>query len=88
MIRIWDAETGAAILKPLKGHTNAVQSVAYSPDRWRIISRSDDCTIRIWDVETGAALGKPLEGHTEQVGSVVYSPDRQRMICRSDNCMI
>jgi WD40 repeat protein len=32
-IRIWDAETGAAVGKPLEGHTGlGVWSVAYSPD--------------------------------------------------------
>jgi WD40 repeat protein len=63
-IRIWDAETGAAVGKPLEGHTDWVNSVAYSPDGRHIISGSYDKTIRIWDAETGAAVGKPLEGHT------------------------
>src|SRR5258707_14861727 len=31
-IRIWDAETGAAVGEPLEGHTNMVWSIAYSPD--------------------------------------------------------
>src|SRR5882757_6181065 len=31
-IRIWDAETGAAVGNPLEGHTGIVSSVAYSPD--------------------------------------------------------
>jgi WD40 repeat protein len=64
-IRIWDAETGAAVGNPLEGHTLSVSSVAYSPDGRHIISGSgsDDKTIRIWDAETGDAVGKPLEGH-------------------------
>ena len=31
-IRIWDAETGAPVSNPLKGHSLTVLSVAYSPD--------------------------------------------------------
>ena len=31
-LRLWDAETGTAIGKPLKGHTGEVWSVAFSPD--------------------------------------------------------
>jgi WD40 repeat protein len=31
-IRIWDAETGAVVSKPLEGHSKCVLSVAYSPD--------------------------------------------------------
>jgi WD40 repeat protein len=61
-IRIWDAETGAAVGEPLKGHAGLVNSVAYSPDGQYIISGSSDRTIRIWDAETGAAVGEPLQG--------------------------
>ena len=82
-IRIWDAETGAAVGKPLEGHTSRVDSVAYSPDGRHIISGSWDRTIRIWDAETGAAVGKPLEGHTGGVNSVAYSPDGRHIISGS-----
>jgi WD40 repeat protein len=73
-IRIWDAETGAAVGEPLEGHNGAVRSVACSPDGRRIISGSSDNTIRIWDAETGAAVGEPLEGHNGWVWSVACSP--------------
>ncbi|KAG8778858.1 hypothetical protein FRC15_010507, partial [Serendipita sp. 397] len=82
-IRIWDAETGAAVGEPLEGHTDSIFSVAYSPDGRRIISGSDDRTIRIWDAETGAAVGEPLEGHTSWINSVAYSPDGHRIISGS-----
>ena len=59
-IRLWDAETGAAVGTPLEGHTDRVNSVAYSPDGRHIISGSSDNTIRIWDASTGAAVGTPL----------------------------
>jgi WD40 repeat protein len=61
-IRIWDAETGDAVGQPLKGHTDSIHSVAYSPNGQYIISGSCDKTIRTWDAETGAAVGQPLEG--------------------------
>jgi WD40 repeat protein len=67
-IRIWDAETGAAVGQPLVGHNGPVWSVACSPDGRRIISGSDDKTIRIWDAETGAAVGEPLVGHNGWCG--------------------
>src|SRR5258706_322980 len=37
-IRIWDAETGAAVGNPLEGHTAWVCSVAYSPNGRHIVS--------------------------------------------------
>ncbi len=82
-IRIWDAETGAAVGNPLEGHTDMVESVTYSLDGRHIISGSYDKTVRIWDAETGAAVGNPLKGHTDAVLSVAYSPDGRYIISGS-----
>ena len=82
-IRIWDAETGAAIGSPLEGHAGSVQSVAYSPNGCHIISGTSNCAIRIWDAETGDAVSNPLEGHAGSVVSVVYSPDGQHIVSGS-----
>ena len=84
-VRIWDAQTGAAVGEPLAGHTSSVFSVAHSPDGQNIISGSSDNTIRIWDAQTGAAVGEPLTGHTDWVRSVAYSPDGQNIISGSDD---
>ena len=58
------------------GHTNSVQSVAWSPDGPRALSGSDDNTVRLWEVESGRCL-RVLEGHTAGVNSVAWSPDGQ-----------
>src|SRR5712672_317494 len=69
-IRLWDAETGNAIGKPLEGHTHYVSSVAFSPDGSRIVSGSWDNTIRLWDAGTGDSIGDQLEGHSGSVISI------------------
>jgi len=79
-IRIWDAETGAAIGNPLEGHTRGVQSVAYSPNGRHIISGSHDKTIRIWDAEAGAAVRE-----TANMMSIAYSPDVQHIVSGADH---
>ena len=84
-LRLWDAETGAAIGAPLEGHEGAVMSVAFSPDGRRIVSGSWDRTLRLWDAETGAAIGAPLEGHGGRVRSVAFSPDGTRLATGSDD---
>ena len=46
-VRVWDADTGQPVGKPLTGHTSQVTSVAFSPDGTRIASGSYQ-TVRQW----------------------------------------
>ena len=70
-------------LKTLKGHSDDVYSVAYSPDGTKIVSGSTDGTIKIWDANTGACL-QTLEVHSLFVNSVAYSPDGTKIVSDSD----
>src|SRR5205807_1066953 len=65
---------GAAEPATLKGHSNEVLSVAYSPDSKTLASASDDKTVKLWDVATGKEQAT-LKGHAKEVTSVAFSPD-------------
>jgi WD40 repeat protein len=54
-IRIWDATTYKQ-LRDLKGHTNSVYAIAFSPDDGHLASASRDGTVRVWDPATGQQL--------------------------------
>ncbi|MEV5573384.1 serine/threonine-protein kinase [Spirillospora sp. NPDC052269] len=58
----------------LKGHSQGVRSVAFSPDGRFLASGSDDSTVMIWDVAAGRSV-QTLRGHTSSVLGVAYSPD-------------
>jgi dipeptidyl aminopeptidase/acylaminoacyl peptidase len=57
-----------------RGHTDAVRSVAFSPNSKLLASASDDKTVKLWDVGTGTER-TTLRGHTDCVQSVTLSPD-------------
>ncbi len=75
--RVWDAETGRAIVT-LTGHTRSLNSAAFSPDGRRIVTTSEDRTARLWDTETGRAIAI-FTGHTDWVLSAAFSPDGRRI---------
>ncbi len=61
----------------VSGHTNAVTSLAFKPNSYRLASGSLDDTIRIWDMSDNTNLRhvRTLRGHTDNVYSVAWSPD-------------
>lgn len=59
--------------RTLKGHTDTVQHVLYSPEGNQIASASLDKSVRLWDVETGVC-GRVLTGHDQHVNGVAYLP--------------
>ena len=69
----------------LQGHTDSVNSVAFSPDGRHIVSGSYDSTLQVWDAQTGEQVGNPFQGHTSSVWSVAFSPDGRHIISGSDD---
>jgi WD40 repeat protein len=69
--------TGPGLIAILQGHTEAVYSVAFTPDGKHIVTGSGDHTVKVWDSATGKeikSLGGPA-GHQNLVLSVSVSPD-------------
>jgi WD40 repeat protein/DNA-binding SARP family transcriptional activator/tRNA A-37 threonylcarbamoyl transferase component Bud32 len=70
---VWDVNTGRRVLT-LRGHSDIVPGVAFSPDGRRIATESFDGTAGIWDASNGRRL-LTLRGHSGSVFGGWFSPD-------------
>jgi WD40 repeat protein len=78
---VFDTPTNEHICSAsLRGHTDPVWSVCFSPCGEKIASGggneygNKDYSIRIWDAKTGEQIGSPLRAHKNQVNAVAWSP--------------
>jgi WD40 repeat protein len=73
-IIIQDAASGQ-IQQTLTGHTDAITSLAWSPDGQQLATTADDDTVRVWHVADGQLLHTLGEHYFENVRTVDWSLD-------------
>jgi len=61
------------------GHSNTVNTVAFSPDGKFALSGSERGTFILWDVSTGREI-RSLQGTSAHVEGVAFSPDGQHVL--------
>jgi WD40 repeat protein len=99
-IKLWDLASGALLntfgvenCEPSacgRGHTDTVNSLAFSPNGKWLASGGEDASIRVWDLATkqfAFKLGGP-NAHTAAVNRVVFSPDSQQLASASTDRLI
>lgn len=82
-IAVWNAATGKLTFT-LRGHSDVVNALAFSPDCQRLVSGSEDHTIKIWELVSGQPV-LTLRGHNGPVLSVAFSPDGHRLLSTSSS---
>lgn len=80
-VRLYEFGTGKLVAL-LKGHSNAVTALAFSPDSKRLISGSGDTSAIVWDVAEHRQLFR-LMGHTNWILSVAFTNDGARVVTGS-----
>ena len=68
----------------LRGHTDAIEAVAFSPDGIHVATASADGTARVWRAD-GTGPSVVLLGHTDGLVDVAFSPDGARVVTASDD---
>ncbi|KAK3307177.1 NACHT domain-containing protein [Chaetomium strumarium] len=69
------ADNWSACLQTLEGHSDWVNSVAWSPDASRLASASRDKTVKIWDPTTGQCMATLEIGRINSLQFHEYNPD-------------
>ena len=80
-IIVWDISS-QKVVTAMKGHSEAIICLEFSPDGGKIASGAWDGTIRIWDVHSGQLL-TVLDGHPDDndyspcINSISFSPNQK-----------
>ncbi|KAF9061080.1 WD40-repeat-containing domain protein [Rhodocollybia butyracea] len=79
LVQVWDTRTGKLVTGPLKGHTQYIRSVAFSPDGKHILSLSHEAAC-IWDAYTGTEIITITTPMGPSAYSVAFTPNGKQIV--------
>jgi platelet-activating factor acetylhydrolase IB subunit alpha len=80
-MQVWDLESGE-YERTLRGHTNAIQCLAFNLTGTLLASCSSDLSIKLWDFSSGGTFecGRTVRGHDHNISGVVFMPSGDHLI--------
>ncbi|MCZ6530818.1 MAG: WD40 repeat domain-containing protein [Chloroflexi bacterium] len=82
-LRVDERADGGPVIV-LRGHTDSITDIAFSPDGAQLATASLDGTIQIWDALDGSQV-RTIAGHSAGVRSIDFSPDGTLLASGSDD---
>ena len=86
LIKVWDTYSGDSLFC-LRGHSDGVTNISFSPNGENLISSSYDRTIRIWDFKT--LTSDKIEGvpyrQLGNISNICFSPNEERYALLDSN---
>jgi WD40 repeat protein len=85
--RVWDLESGKALVTGAHAHKGYVVGLAFSPDGKHLLTSGRDRAIKLWEADTGKLvrtyLGVSADGRQALTGNVealAFAPDGKRFL--------
>ncbi|CUA76158.1 Cilia-and flagella-associated protein 52 [Rhizoctonia solani] len=87
-IHLWDAIDHQTMLGPLKGHTDYISSIVFSPDGSRIISGCSNGLVCTWDVHQRNLPSTSMNTASIDILSAKFSSDGMRFVTGSKDGLL
>ena len=81
------SSNGVHLIGTLRGHREAVGSVAWSPDGGLLATSSRDATVRIWDSASHRHV-HTITAHAVEVRAAAFDPDGRVLATGSDDGVV